>query len=157
VDPVPDPLLPRKCGSAGNGTRTPGSVAIVHFEINRLYGKKLTEVNISLVRQSVMLPLCIRTTPPYWLKTRLLPVRALKSPRRKHVTGSTCLSGLLSIAIISVLTGEQAVLIVLGFSEGSKHFVAARLIRILSYMIGVSWHCVLSRFSSFSCSKEIPC
>jgi hypothetical protein len=27
VDPVPDPLLLRKCGSAGNGTRTSGSVA----------------------------------------------------------------------------------------------------------------------------------
>jgi hypothetical protein len=27
VDPVPDPLLLRKCGSAGNRTRTSGSVA----------------------------------------------------------------------------------------------------------------------------------
>jgi hypothetical protein len=27
VDPVPDPLLLRKCGSAGNRTRTPGSLA----------------------------------------------------------------------------------------------------------------------------------
>jgi hypothetical protein len=27
VDPVPDPLLLRKSGSAGNGTRTSGSVA----------------------------------------------------------------------------------------------------------------------------------
>jgi hypothetical protein len=46
VDPVPDPLLLRKCGSAGNRTRTSGSVArnsdrytieAVYFLLHNIY------------------------------------------------------------------------------------------------------------------------
>jgi hypothetical protein len=46
VDPVPDPLLLRKYGSAGNRTRTPGSVArnsdhwtteVIYFLLHNIY------------------------------------------------------------------------------------------------------------------------
>jgi hypothetical protein len=53
VDPVPDPLLLRKCGSAGNRTQTSGSVSMY---------MSLSSKDLDYQRVSTFFgPLCIST------------------------------------------------------------------------------------------------
>jgi hypothetical protein len=63
VDPVPDPLLLRKSGSAGNRTRSSGSVSInsyqyYHITVNKetslFYQSKIVILNIVLVTNVVL-------------------------------------------------------------------------------------------------------
>jgi hypothetical protein len=49
MDPVPDPLLPRKSGSTGNRTRTSGSVARISAYTSRTVLKPIWAYKIHLL------------------------------------------------------------------------------------------------------------